>query len=232
VNDQPLDGRRCAVTGASSGIGAAIARALAARGAAVVGLARRFPRPLLDVPLRDGQIVEVHLDVTDDRAVDARFAEIGDVDALINAAGSGAFGPLVRAGIADLRALLDVHVVGTFACCRAALRSMQVRRSGHIVNLLSIAAVRVLADCGAYGAAKAGQRALSRVLAEEVRASGIRVTDLLVGAVDTPLWDRRPGFDRDRMMRPEYVAGVVADVLGRGGAAVEEITLLPDAGQL
>jgi short-subunit dehydrogenase len=227
-----LAGKRCAVTGASSGIGEAIARGLAVRGAAVVGLARRFRLPDVDVPLVQGQVLEVRLDVTDDTAVAARFAEIGDVDVLINAAGSGTFGPLARTGAADLRALLDVHIVGSFLCAREALRSMQLRRSGHIINVLSIAAVRPLADCGAYAAAKAGQRALMQVLAEEVRASNVRVTGLVVGAVDTPIWDRRPGFDRDAMMKPDVIANTVADLLRRDGAVVEELTLLPAAGQL
>ena len=66
---------------------------------------------------------------------------------------------------------------------------------------------RAFTDCGGYTAAKAGQLGLARVLAEEARPYDIRVTALLPGATDTPIWDERPGFDRTKMMKPEDVAG-------------------------
>ena len=232
MSAQSLLGRTCVVTGASSGIGEAIAGGLAARGGAVVGFARRFRRiGAGDKPLA-GQTLEVHLDVTTERAVEQRFGEVGDIDVLVNAAGCGHFGPIARTELSMLRELLEVHVIGTFLCTRAALRSMESRRAGHIVNVLSVAAVRSLSDCGAYTAAKAAQHGLSRVLTEEVRALGIRVTSLQIGAVDTPIWDTRPGFDRSQMMRPDEVADVVADILCRPGVSIDEVVLLPRSGEL
>jgi NAD(P)-dependent dehydrogenase (short-subunit alcohol dehydrogenase family) len=226
-----LLGKFAIVTGGSSGIGAACAAALAAEGAAVLATGRRFasgpvPRPGL------GEVVQAHLDVTDEAEVQARFAELPELDIVVCSAGVGTFGPLVNASVAELRAMLDVHVVGTMLCAREALRRMQPRRKGHIVAIGSHAAHRAFTDCSGYTAAKAGQLGLVKVLAEEARPYDVRVTALLPGATDTPIWDDRPGFDRAKMMRPEDVASFLIAIVARPGISVEEVTLTPPAGAL
>jgi NAD(P)-dependent dehydrogenase (short-subunit alcohol dehydrogenase family) len=128
--------------------------------------------------------------------------------------------------------MLDTHVVGTFLCAREALRLMRPARRGHIVNVSSHAAQRAFADCSGYTAAKAGQLGFTRVLAEEARPYDIRVTALLPGATDTPIWDERPGFDRAKMMRPEAVAEIVVELVTRPGVAIEELVVTPPAGAL
>src|SRR3990170_3915549 len=90
-----LAGRVAAVTGASSGLGAAVARAFAAEGARVAGFARRFAAPRLAGPPAPAAVVEVRLDVTDEAAVVARFAELGPADVLVCAAGTGSFTPIL-----------------------------------------------------------------------------------------------------------------------------------------
>jgi NAD(P)-dependent dehydrogenase (short-subunit alcohol dehydrogenase family) len=228
-----LAGKVCAITGASSGIGAAAARALAGEGAAVVAFARRFPSPPAGaLALPPGRVTEVGLDVTDEAAVRACFAALPSLDLLLCAAGVGSFAPIHTAAVADLRAMLEVHIVGTFLCCREALRHMQPQRRGHIVNIGSIAASRAFSDCGGYTAAKAGQLGLTRVLAEEARPYDIRVTAVTLGAVDTPIWDDRPGFDRSRMMRAEDFAGFVVDLVCHPRLAVDEVTVMPPGGAL
>jgi NAD(P)-dependent dehydrogenase (short-subunit alcohol dehydrogenase family) len=117
-------------------------------------------------------------------------------------------------------------------CAREALRRMMPRRRGHIVTIGSHAAHRAFTDCSAYTAAKAGQLGFTRVLAEEARPYDIRVTALLPGATDTPIWDDRPGFDRAKMMQPEDVAGFLVSIVARPGIAVEEVILTPPAGAL
>jgi NADP-dependent 3-hydroxy acid dehydrogenase YdfG len=226
-----LAGRVAAVTGASSGIGAAIARALAADGAAVVGFARRFGTPRLATPPAAGQVAEIHLDVTVEAEVRARFAELPAIDILVNNAGTYLLGPVLEARAEDLRALLDVHVVGAFLCAREALRAMAARRRGHIVNVSSIAALRTFPGAAGYTAAKEAVRGLTRVLVEEARAHDVRVTGLYPGATDTPLWDGA-GFDRARMMPPDALAGLVADVVARPELAVEELVVMPPGGAL
>lgn len=226
-----LIGKFAIVTGGSSGIGAACAEALANEGAAVLSTARRFARGPARQPAL-GEVVEAHLDVTDEAEVQARFAELPELDIVVYSAGTGTFGPLINAGAAQLREMLDVHVLGTMLCAREALRRMQPRRRGHIVAINSHVAHRAFTDCSGYTAAKAGQLGLLRVLAEEARPYDVRVTSLLPGATDTPIWDDRPGFDRAKMMKPADVAGFLVAIVARPGIAVEEVTLTPPAGAL
>lgn len=226
---QRLLGKFAIVTGGSSGIGAACARALAAEGAAVLATARRFAgtaAPAL------GAVAQAHLDVTDETEVNARFAELPELDLVVCSAGVGTFGPLAHAAAADLRAMLDVHIVGTHLCARAALARMMPRRRGHIVVIGSHVAHRAFPDCSGYTAAKAGQLGLVRVLAEEARPYDVRVTALLAGATDTPIWDDRPGFDRSKMMTPDDVASFVIAIVARPGISVEEVLVTPPAGAL
>jgi NADP-dependent 3-hydroxy acid dehydrogenase YdfG len=227
-----LQDRVAVVTGASSGLGQAIARALAKEGACVVGVARRFPERRLAEPLVAGHVVEVRLDVTDEAAVEACFTAIGGVDLLVNNAGLAVYEPILTAKVADLRAMLEVHVVGSFLCTRAALPSMQARGGGHVVNVSSIAAFRTFTSCAGYTAAKEGQRGLTRVLCEEARALNVRVTGLYPGATDTPIWDARPDFDRSTMMRPERVAELVVEIVTRPDLNVEELQVMPPRGAL
>ncbi len=228
---QRLLGKFAIVTGGSSGIGLACAQALAADGAGVVACARRFVAGPLTVPAA-GQVVEAHLDVTDEAEVAARFAELPGLDILVCSAGTATFAPVLDATVADLRAMLDVHIVGSLICAREALRRMQAKRSGHIVMIGSHAAHHGFPDCAGYTAAKAGQLGLTRVLAAEARPHDVRVTALLAGATDTPIWDDRPGFDRAKMMQPADVASFLVSLVVRPGISVEEVTVTPPAGVL
>jgi 3-oxoacyl-[acyl-carrier protein] reductase len=164
--------------------------------------------------------------------VKARFAELPEIDILVCSAGVGTFAPVVNASVAELREMLEVHVVGAFLCAREALRRMQPRRRGHIVMIGSHAAHESFTECGGYTAAKAGQLGLGRVIAAEARPYEIKVTSLLAGATDTPIWDDRPGFDRSKMMKPEDVAGFMVSIVARPNISVEEITVRPPSGAL
>jgi NAD(P)-dependent dehydrogenase (short-subunit alcohol dehydrogenase family) len=227
-----LTGKHAVVTGASTGIGEAIARALAREGAAVVGFARRFEATQLPAPPPPGEVTQVALDVTDARAVQARFAELPGLDLLVCSAGVGTFAPVATAEVADLRAMLEVHVVGSFLCAREALRRMQARRAGHIMTVCSVAAHEAFPECAAYTAAKAGQLGFTRVLAAEARPYDVRVTALLPGATDTAIWDDRPGFDRSKMMRADDLASYVVETLVRPSISVEELVVMPPGGAL
>jgi NADP-dependent 3-hydroxy acid dehydrogenase YdfG len=226
-----LLGKYALVTGGSSGIGDAIAQALAGEGAAVVATGRRFTQ-IAVAKQEFGSVQRVSLDVTDEENVKTVIAAMPEIDILVCSAGTGTFGPIVNAQTAMLREMLDTHIVGTFMCAREALRRMQPRRKGHIVAIASVAANKAFTDCSGYTAAKAGQLGLVRVLAEEARPYDIRVTSVLPGATDTPIWDDRPGFDRSKMMKPEDVAGFVVSILARPNIAVEEVSITPPGGSL
>ena len=226
-----LLGKFAVVTGGSSGIGAACADALAGEGAGVLATGRRFdPGPTSHPTL--GQVAHAQLDVTDESEVTRVFDSLPELDIVVCSAGVGTFGPIINATTESVRAMLEVHILGTLNCARAALRRMQPRRKGHIVVIGSHVAHRAFTDCAGYTAAKAGQLGLARVLAEEARPYDIRVTNILPGATDTPIWDERPGFDRTKMMKPEDVASFLIAIVARPGISVEEVILTPPAGVL
>ncbi len=226
-----LLGRHALVTGGTSGIGAACAASLAREGAAVIAAGRRGAAGPLSAP-QPGVVASASLDVTDEAQVVARIAELPQLDVLVCAAGVGLFAPILRASVADLRAALEVSVVGTFLCAREALRRMAEQQRGHIVIIGSISAQRPFLDCATYSAAKAGQHGFAKVLAEEARPYDVRVTLVVPGATDTAIWDDRPGFDRERMMEADDVAGVITSIVVRSRISVEEILVLPPAGAL
>lgn len=179
-----------------------------------------------------GEVARAHLDVTDEAEVVQRTAALPQIDILVCSAGTGTFGPAIDMSVADLREMLDVHIIGTHICARAALRRMQPRRTGHIVVIGSHAVHHAFRDCGGYTAAKAGQLGLVRVLAAEARDFDIRVTALLPGATDTAIWDDRPSFDRSKMLQPADIAGFLVAIVTQPQLAIEEVVVTPPAGVL
>jgi 3-oxoacyl-[acyl-carrier protein] reductase len=236
-----LAGQVAVVTGAGRGIGRAVATAFAREGAFVV-LAARGAREISqvqrDIETAGGRALAVATDVRQEPAVAAlvtrALAEGGRIDCLVTAAGQAAFGPVADAKTADWDQLMAVNLRGAFLCCRAVLPAMTAQRRGTIINIGSIVTSRTLPGSGAYTAAKYGLLGLSRVLAEEMRGHGVRVGVLSAGATDTSLWDTVPQpADRALMLKPEQIAEAALLMATLApGAALEEMTLLPQAGIL
>jgi NADP-dependent 3-hydroxy acid dehydrogenase YdfG len=236
-----LAGQTAIVTGAGRGIGRAIAESFAAAGAAVV-LASRTPGELetvrAEVEKHGGRAISVPTDVADDEAVErmvARTVEtFGRVDVLVTAAGVASFGPVAESRPLAWDPMLTVNLRAVMVCCHAVLAPMLARGRGSNINVASIAASRPIPGAAAYTATKAGVVGFSRVLAEELRAGGVRVGVLIPGAVDTPLWDTMQGGpDRARMLRAEDVArAAILMATLPPGATLEELTLMPAGGIL
>ena len=236
-----LDGKVAVVTGASRGIGKAIAFAFARAGAKVVLAARtRETLEQVAVELQDSgaEALAVPTDVTNVDAVKQLIQRTLDVhqhvDILINNAGIGYFGPVVDFDPDDWDTVLNSNLKAVYLCAKYALPSMLARGSGQIINVLSIAAKVAFEASSAYCAAKAGALALTKVLASEVRQQNIRVTAVLPGSVHTPFWDDVPEHpDFEQMLTPEHVADTVISVCQQPpGMVTEEIVVMPPLGIL
>ncbi len=179
---RPLEGRVAVVTGASSGVGAALARVLADAGMAVVLGARRADRlagVVAGIVESGGRAVAVPTDVRDegqvDRLVDTAVERWGALDALVNNAAVGLLGTVAEGRTEDWRAVVETNLFGTLYACRAALRHMLPRGRGDVVNVSSASARAGWPSLGVYGATKAAIENLSAALRAEVAGAGIRV---------------------------------------------------------
>jgi NADP-dependent 3-hydroxy acid dehydrogenase YdfG len=191
---RPLDGAVALVTGASSGIGAATAVALAEAGAAVAIGARRKDRlDALSAELTGGgaRVLQLELDVTDEQAcstaVDRTRAELGGLDVLVNNAGVMLLGTIVGADTEDWRRMLHTNVLGLMYMTHAAIDGMVAQGSGDIVNISSVAGRTARKGAGVYNASKWAVNAFSESLRQEVTGRGVRIGLVEPGAVATEL---------------------------------------------
>jgi NAD(P)-dependent dehydrogenase (short-subunit alcohol dehydrogenase family) len=202
--------RTAIVTGGGRGIGAAVARALAARGLAVTVFARTRAE-LERVVASGGAALAVDGDVRRDddvaRLVAAHERALGPVDVLVNDAGILVRGLVEETSPAAFREVLDVNLVGAFLCARAVIPGMKARRRGRVVNVTSISGTIGTPEASAYNASKWGLVGLTRCLAEELRPHGVQCVAVSPGSVDTEMLRRTP-FPPE--MTPEDVARVVA----------------------
>ena len=229
----PLFGRTAVVTGASRGIGLAVAEELRAAGAHVVRLARSLS------DAEGERRTDLRCDVTDPAAVTRAAGRVLDArgapDVLVNAAGVFLVAPLAETTPDQFGAQLAGNLVAPFLVLRTLLPAMTARGRGLIVTVGSVADHQAFAGNAAYGAAKAGLRALHEVLLRELRGSGVRATLVSPGPVDTAIWDPvdpdgRPGFTkRAQMLKPEDVAEAVLFVATRrDGVAIPELHIVPE----
>jgi clavulanate-9-aldehyde reducatase len=189
-----LDGRRVAVTGASSGIGAATAELLASEGAAVAVGARREDRlaELVErISSAGGTAHAISCDVCDEASarafVEGAAEQLGGLDGLINNAGVMLLGPIDGADTGQWRQMVEVNVLGLLYCTHAALPILREGGGGDIVNISSVAGRIATAGSGVYNLTKWGVGAFSEALRQETGWAKIRVTVVEPGFVDTEL---------------------------------------------
>jgi 3-oxoacyl-[acyl-carrier protein] reductase len=215
-NPKALSGQVAVVTGAGRGIGAAIARKLAALGATAV-ICGRTMEPLQgtasEIAANGGQTKILQCDVSNLESVQtlAAFVEkaLGRTDILVNNAGVGSFAaPLHEMTPEEWEKVQNTNLRGVYYCIRSFAPMMIKAHTGHIVNISSLAGKNALPNGAAYAASKWGLNGLSYSVAEELRPHNIRVAVVCPGSVDTEL-SPHTGKNPDKMLRPDDVAHVV-----------------------
>jgi NAD(P)-dependent dehydrogenase (short-subunit alcohol dehydrogenase family) len=230
-------GKRAFVTGAGSGIGAAVARRLAAGGAEVI--LADLALPPVETLAREIGGQPLQLDVRDEGQV---AGTLDDVDVLVNVAGIGSTTSAPETPLDVWENVFAVNARGTFLCCKHAIPGMAKRRTGSIVNIASVAGLVGLRNRAAYCASKGAVVALTRALALDHIDDGIRVNAVCPGTVDSP-WVRRlvedAGESLDalrarqpmgRLGRPEEVADAVAYLASDAASFVTGTALVIDGG--
>ena len=232
------------ITGASRGIGAATARALAQAGFDLLLVARSADAlEQLASELRTlGRHVETAaIDLSYSDAIEAPLqalcARLDQPPALVvNNAGVAYTGPLSAMPLERWQWLLQLNLTSVFQICRVVVPLLRGGGGGRIINISSHAARNAFPDWGAYCVSKAALASFSRCLAEEERSHGITVSTLTLGAVNTPLWDSETvdsSFDRRAMLDPHRVAEAILYMAQQPNTqAVDDLTLMPAAGVL
>lgn len=244
-----IEGKVVVITGASSGLGAAAARHLAERGARTILGARRLERldaVVDDIARAGGTAAARATDVTDaaqvQALVDFAVETHGRIDVLINNAGVMPHSPLERRKIDDWNRTIDVNLKGVLYGIAAALPHMQRQRSGHIINVSSVAGHRVGPGSAVYAATKTAVRVISEGLRQEVKPWNLRTTVISPGAVDSELTASitepdvaagiRQFYDRHRIPSESFARAVAFAISQPADVDINEILFRPTTQEL
>src|SRR5262249_50126003 len=232
---RPLAGRVALVTGAGRGLGRAIAEGLASAGAYVMVSGRKTHALHATVQIierKGGHAAAIRCDVRDRASVESLVRTPlrcwGRIDILVNNAAVFQIAALSDTSEELWDSILGTNLTGAYIVTQTALAPI-VQSSGHIVNMISVAGKTAFPGNAAYCASKWGLLGFTNVIRDELRPLGVRVTAVLPGRVDTPIWDTVAGrWDRKHMLRPETVAKSIVDACCAPlDSSIDEITILP-----
>ncbi|MDV2886973.1 SDR family oxidoreductase [Alkalihalophilus pseudofirmus] len=220
-----------AITGASSGLGAALAKLYGLKGAHVCLLGRSKEKLESSFNGQEGSYSAHALNIVNKEEVASVFhqlsEEFGEVDMLINNAGAGYFGPAEDLGKEELDTMLDVNVKGTIYPTQAVLPQMKKRNKGVIVNIVSTAGLVGKANESGYVASKFAVRGFTESLQAELSDTMIRISGIYMGGMDTPFWDGIFSDEKRKMlMQPKDVAEIIVHNLDeRTNLSVDEVII-------
>jgi 3-oxoacyl-[acyl-carrier protein] reductase len=233
-NGKPMEGKVAIITGASRGIGLAVARRLGMLGAKVSVCARdagRLESAADEVRPGAAGVFAAAVDVTHGDQIVAFVQDtenaLGPVDILVNNAGIGYFGPTHEATEANWDSVLDTNLKSVFLASKAVAAGMIARRAGHIINIASLAGKNAFAGGGIYCASKWGLLGLTECMAEDLRGYGIRVSAICPGSVAT---DFSPHGKKDasKMLQAEDIALAVEMIVRQAPQSfISEILMRP-----
>jgi 3-oxoacyl-[acyl-carrier protein] reductase len=230
----PLAGKVALITGASRGIGFAIARRLGRMGARVSICGRDQARLDQSASSLRGENIEtlaVQADVAHGDQISSLIQrtqqEFGPIDILVNSAGVGLFGPFHEFGETDWSRVIDTNLKSVFLTCRAVAPDMIRRQTGHIINISSLAGKNTFANGAIYCASKWGLMGLSGSMAEDLRGYGVRVSAICPGSVATE-FSGHGGKNPSNMLQPDDIAHAVAALVTQSAESfISEVHIRP-----
>jgi short-subunit dehydrogenase len=224
------------IVGATGGIGSTLTHDLSETGANLVLAAKNSARlsALVSQLSVAERVLSIPTDITKPEQVktlmEKAIAQFGQIDVLVNAAGAGILKPHQKVEPADLDAMLDLNLKGSFYTCQAAAEVMRKQKSGQICNVVGILGKHPMAMGSAYCASKFGVVGFSKCLAEELKRYGVKMTLFYFGGVDTPFWDEAGlKVDRAKMLSADTAAQAILFTLqAEPNAVPTEINIQPD----